>query len=49
MYQILLGIIIAMGGAGYWYYNESQEELKYLRELSSSLKQTYAEQLVHTN
>ena len=42
MSKILIVIIIMMGSAGYWYYNDSQERLKILQENNATLKANQA-------
>ena len=38
MYGVLFGIILALSGAGYWYYDTTQAELGQLRTLTATLK-----------
>lgn len=44
MYQILIGIILAGGGAGYFYYNSTQTELIELRSLNQAYETKFAQQ-----
>lgn len=44
MYQILIGIILAGGIGGYFYYNDTQRELTELRELKVAFEQKFAVQ-----
>jgi hypothetical protein len=38
MYGVLFGIILALGGAGYWYYDTTQDQLNHLRTKSAALE-----------
>jgi len=38
MYGVLIGIILALGGAGYWYYDTTQAELIYLKTHNAALE-----------
>lgn len=42
MYQLLLGIILAMGAGGYFYYTDTQIELTELRSLATAYEAKFA-------